>query len=326
MKGGLLMPSAIRGIHHITAIAGDVQQNVDFYVGLLGLRLVKLTVNFDDPGTYHLYYGDELGHPGTILTFFPWGAGHPGRIGTGQATVTSFSIPEGSVGFWTDRLRRAGVSFTGPTRRLDEQVISLADADGIRLELVAHPGAEDRPGWPEGPVPHEHAVRGFYGVTLSLADSTATEQLLAEVMQFRPVAAADNRRRFTVGDGGAGAYVDILTHTADARGLVAVGTVHHVAWRVADREALVAWQGLMAKAGLRVTPVMDRKYFQSVYFREPGGVLFEFATDPPGFAVDESPRELGTHLMLPEWLEPDREQLESVLPPIRIPAVGGGDR
>jgi glyoxalase family protein len=319
------MPTDIRGIHHITAIAGDVQRNVDFYVGLLGLRLVKLTVNFDDPGTYHLYYGDEEGHPGTILTFFPWGAGRPGRIGTGQATVTSFSIPEGSLTYWVERLKRANVPFSGPVERFDEQVLYLADPDGIRLELVAHRGAERRPGWVEGPVPHEHAIRGFYGVTLSLADSTASERLLTEVMRFCSVQEAGNRWRFEVGEGGPGAYVDVLTATGEPRGLVSIGTVHHVAWRVADQEALLAWQAQLAGAGLQVTPVMDRKYFQSVYFREPGGVLFELATDPPGFALDESLAELGTHLMLPEWLEPMRDRLEAVLPAIRIPVVNADE-
>jgi glyoxalase family protein len=311
-------PREILGIHHVTAIAGEPQQNVDFYAGLLGLRLVKLTVNYDDPQTYHLYYGDEDGHPGTILTFFPWLGAPKGRKGSGQLTTTSFSIPLESLEHWVERLNKHGVKFNGPVSRFEEQVISFSDPDDLNLELVAHAG-ETRSGWNGGPVPEDHTIRGFFGVTLSEEGYESTASLLTKTMGFSLVKAEGNRFRYQAGARGPGALVDVLCHPDSPTGLVSVGTVHHVAWRTPTDEQQRRWREELVKAGLNVTPIIDRKYFHSIYYREPGGVLFEIATDPPGFTIDERKEELGTKLMLPPRLEPLRAELNRVLPPVRLP-------
>jgi glyoxalase family protein len=313
----------ILGIHHVTAIAGEPQQNVDFYAGLMGLRLVKLTVNYDDPQTYHLYFGDELGHPGSLLTFFPWPGAPRGRKGAGQATTTSFSIPRGSVGYWVERLTGKKVRFQGPTDILGDKVISFSDPDGLDLELVGRDGGERRSGWDRGPVPQEHAIRGLFGVTLSEEGYERTASLLVETMGFRLVKEDGNRSRYEIGDGGPGATVDILCQPEAKSGLVSVGTVHHVAWRTPTDGEQREWREKLAKARLNVTPVIDRKYFHSIYFREPGGVLFEIATDPPGFTVDESAEELGTRLVLPPELEEYRAALVDSLPSIKLPKTAG---
>lgn len=320
---GLTFP----GVHHITAICGDPQRNIDFYVELLGLRLVKRTVNFDDPGTYHFYYGDGLGSPGTVMTFFPWilppGVSARGRQGTGQVTVTSFWIPETSVDYWIDRLAAEAIPFDGPSTRFDETVIAFRDPDGLVLELVARPGGKLRAPWKEGPVPTEHAIVGFAGATFSLADHVPTARLLTETMGFRPVGQEGSRFRFQVGEGPDAAMIDLLSEPDGEPGRVGIGTVHHIAWRALTGDDQLAWQRVLTQAGFHVTPVQDRNYFESVYFRERGGVLFEIATDPPGFTRDETPEELGSGLKLPPWLEPHREQIERSLPDIRLP---GGPR
>ena len=318
------MASHISGIHHITAIAGDPQRNVDFYVGALGLRMVKRTVNFDDPRTYHLYYGDESGSPGSILTFFPWPQAPRGRLGTGQASATAYSIPAESVGFWLDRLKRLGVAADGPVDRLGDQVISFSDPDGLPLELAAPEAPDPRLPWREGSVPAEHAIRGFHGVTLLEAQFDATAGLLTEALGFRASGEAGERRRFVTGGGGSGSIVDLVQAPGSRRGVVAVGTVHHVAWRARDDAEQEAWREKIAALGHDVTPVVDRKYFRSIYFREPGGVLFEIATDAPGFAIDEGPDRLGTSLVLPSWLGPRRAELEAALPPIHLPEAPAG--
>ena len=311
----------ILGIHHVTAIAGDPQRNIDFYTGLLGLRLVKLTVNFDDPATYHLYYGDRVGHPGTILTFFPWPGAPLGRLGTGQLTVTSFSIREASIDFWSERLKSHGVAFQGPSRRFGEQVLSFSDPDGLRLELVAHADVREGDAWTHGPVPQAHAIRGFFGVTLSEEAFGPTASLLTGTLGFRQVKEQDDRFRFEVGSGGSGSFVDVLSLPGAPHGAVSVGTVHHVAWRTPDDEQQKSWRAKLAQKGLNVTPVIDRKYFHSIYFHEPGGVLFEIATDPPGFTVDEPAEQLGTRLNLPPWLEPLRDEIQQALPKVRVPTI-----
>src|SRR5947209_20105020 len=231
------MSTDILGIHHVTAIADDPQRNIDFYTGVLGLRLVKLTVNFDDPQSYHLYYGDELGHPGTLLTFFAWPGVPRGRHGTGQVTVTAFSIPQGSLDYWIERLRQQGVSSTAPTARFDETVLSLHDPDGLALELVAHPQAELRPAWKEGPVPAEHALRGVHTVTLSEDGYERTAKLLTETLGFRPRSSENNVFRYEVAEGGPGAYVDVRRGPGRRRGHVAGGTVHPCAWLTPRGEA-----------------------------------------------------------------------------------------
>jgi glyoxalase family protein len=313
-----------RGIHHITAITGDPQTNLDFYCGLMGLRLVKLTVNFDDPTTYHLYYGDGSGKPGTILTFFPWPGARHGRQGTGQAAVLAFAIRPGSLGYWLERLSRHGVKYEGPATRFGQQVLFLRDPDGLQLELVGHEPSEVWNTMPTGLLPNEHQIRGFHSVTLWEERYGQTAQLLTNRLGFRPAGEEENLFRYvsTGADStgpSAGSIVQIKSVPGIRRGVVAVGTVHHVAFRARDDAAQLALREKLAGEQLNLTPVIDRQYFHSVYFREPGGVLFEIATDPPGFTVDEPLDELGTHLKLPPWLEAARKELEGVLPPLRVP-------
>jgi len=322
------MSQEILGIHHVTAIAGEPQKNLNFYSGFLGLRLVKLTVNFDDPETYHLYYGDELGRPGTILTFFAWPDAPKGRQGTGQVTVISFSIPQKSLGYWIERLIKYGIKFEWPQERFGESTLAFKDPDGLLLELVATPEVQDRPPWSGGGVPAEHAIRGLHTVMLCEDGYELTAKLLTETMGCRFLQQEGNVFRYTIGAGGSGKLVDVRCAPDFWKGAVAVGTVHHVAWRVRNDEEQQAWRQAIAELGFNVTPVLDRQYFHSVYFPEPGGIIFELATDAPGFAVNESPEELGTHLMLPPWLEKKRPVLEKMLPPLRLPqsvsnAIGG---
>src|SRR5947209_686520 len=268
------MSTGIGGIHHVTAIASDPQKNIDFYVGVLGLRLVKRTVNFDDPGTYHFYYGDQTGSPGTILTFFPWAGSPRGRHGTGQLTVTSFSVPSGSMGWWIERLKERGVETEGRYHRFDEEVLDFTDHDGLKMELVAHAGADQQPGWNGGGAPPEHAIRGFFGVTLSEEGYQKTAELLQRDMGFVEAQSFGNRFRYTVGEGAALARVDVLCQPDGRPGTMAAGTVHHVAWRVQDDASQLTWRARLIDHGYNVTPVMDRQYFHSVYYREPGGVIF----------------------------------------------------
>jgi glyoxalase family protein len=330
-QNGTAIGGAIGGIHHVTAIARDPQVNVDFYTGVLGLRLVKKTVNFDDPGTYHFYYGDETGRPGTILTFFPWPLAKFGSRGAGQTTATAFSVPEGSLGRWQERLEKHHVTVAEPVRRFDgEEVLAFVDRDGLALELVAHAEAPSEIGartpWEGSPVPPEMAVRGFHGVTLTEWNPPVTAGLLAGTLGFRQVAEAGRRTRYEVGPGGAGSYVDLLGSPDAPQGRVSAGTVHHVAFRAADDAAQRHWLETLSAAGAHVTPVQERQYFRSIYFREPGGVLFEIATDTPGFTLDEPVAELGTGLQLPPWLESSRARIEEVLPQVSVHAaepVGG---
>ena len=315
------MSDVTQGIHHVTAIAGDAQRNLDFYSGLLGLRLVKRTVNFDDPGTYHLYYGDEEGRPGTILTFFPWKGAPRGSLGAGQTSTTAFSVPEDSLDFWQERLQAAGLPVESPVLRFDEQVLSFADPDGLRLELVAHAEATDSPPWQEGTVDASHAIRSFHGVTLLEPSLEPTADILTGSLGFQEGGSRGERHRFVAPDGGPASRVDVVVQPAAGFGRIAVGSVHHVAFRIAGDEEQIRWREESLAKGLGVTPVQDRNYFHSVYFREPGGVLFEVATDPPGFGIDESVADLGTSLKLPEWLEPEREVLEATLPRLTVPPV-----
>ncbi|MCU1273543.1 MAG: ring-cleaving dioxygenase [Bryobacterales bacterium] len=311
------MDRPIPGIHHVTAIAGDPQQNLDFYASVLGLRLVKLTINFDDPGTYHLYYGNETGSPGTILTFFPWPGAPQGRLGTGQTSLVSFAIPAASLKFWMERLKAHKITFDGPFPRFDEPVLAFADPDHLQLELIATSGGSEP--WRGGSVPAEHAIRGFHSVTLSEEGYESTAALLTSVLGFRLVGESGNRFRYVTGEGHASAIVDVLCQPELQRGVVAVGTVHHIAWRALEDAEQRAWRHEIGSRGYNVTPILDRNYFHSIYFREPGGVLFEIATDPPGFSVDEPLAELGQHLKLPSWLEPQRAQLEHILPKVKLP-------
>ena len=308
------------GLHHVTAIGGDPQRNADFYLRTLGLRLVKTTVNFDDPGTYHLYYGDSSGKPGSLMTFFPWPDAPSGRHGTGQATTTSFSIPESSIGWWKQHLGAQGIE-TGEVRNADnEDTLTFRDPDGLKLALVAHPQGDPRDPWDTELVPAEHAVRGLHSVTLSVTKEDATAGMLTDGLGLSFATQDGNRLRFAAGEGGPGALVDVLVTPDAPRGLVAAGTVHHVAWRAPDEATQKTWREELVDRGVNVTSILDRQYFRSIYFREPGGTLLEVATDEPGFAIDEPLLELGRALKLPPWLEPRREEIQHMLPKLNLPA------
>ena len=309
------------GIHHVTGIAGDAQQNVDFYAGVLGLRLVKKTVNFDDPNTYHLYYGDETGSPGSLLTFFPWPRSRKGRAGVGEVAVTSFAIAPRSIGFWLERFVTKGVEHSAPARRFGESVIAFKDRDGLPLELVATESAERRGAWTGGTVPAEHAIHGVYSVTLWEHSLDDTEHALVDGLGFRRVATEDTTTRFAIGDGGASKIVDVRVVGGFLAPLGGAGTIHHVAFRAATDAAELELSETVVGLGMDATPVIDREYFHSVYYREPGGVLFEIATDEPGFAIDEPVEALGTSLKLPPQYEPRRAELESRLPPLHAPLL-----
>ncbi len=296
----------IPGIHHITALAGDPQRNLDFYRDVLGLRLVKLTVNFDDPGTYHFYFGDNQGKPGTIVTFFPWPNAHRGRPGTGQAVAICFATSEGALDGWVERLKSRGVAVSAPFLRFQQRVISFSDPDGLPLELV---------GCSKGESP---AILGFHSLTLSLSGYESTAALLTHGFGMFKTAEEGNRFRYNVPGGGIGTCLDILCQPDARPAAMGVGTIHHVAFRAQTDSCQARWREKLTQMGQNVTPILDRQYFHSIYFREPGGVLFEIATDPPGFAIDEPLETLGTHLKLPRWLEPNRANIESNLPPLRL--------
>ena len=308
------------GIHHVTAIASDPQRNLDFYSGVLGMRLVKRTVNFDDPTTYHFYFGDSDGTPGSILTFFPWPGSRRGRQGAGQVAVTSFSILPSAVGFWIERFIRHHVEFEHPKTRFDEErVITFKDPDGLMGELVAHPGAEARQGSGTASVPNEHSIRGIYSVTLWQESCDLTGKLLVESLGFEPVREQASIFRYAAKDRGGGSIVDLRCVPGLWAGTLGAGTVHHVAFRAPDDAAQLDARNELVAKGFNVTPQIDRDYFRSIYFREPGRVLFEIATDSPGFSVDEPPDKLGQSLKLPAWLEPRRFEIEALLPNIRPP-------
>lgn len=311
------MNDKISGLHHVTAIAGDTQENLDFYTEVLGLRLVKKTVNFDDKFTYHLYYGDKLGHPGTILTFFPFRNARWGRVGRGQTAATSFVVPADSLEYWGERLESRGVDVEAPQQRFDGTVVAFEDHEGQPLELVT--AESDVTPFEEGPVPQKHAIRGFYGVTLDSLDAEGTTGVL-ELMGFEKVAEERGRTRFRGAEKRA-ATVDVLDHPDAMVGQQGAGTVHHIAFRTPDNDTQARWRERIIEAGLHVTPRKDRQYFQSIYFREPGGVLFEIATEEPGFTVDEPVDKLGAELKLPPWLEEDRDLIEEHLPPMHTPTI-----
>ncbi len=317
------MTDHIPGIHHITAMVNDAQQNIDFYTEVLGLRMIKLTVNFDDPGTYHLYFGDEQGRPGTLLTFFPWEDLRPGTSGAGQASAVALAIPPTALDYWTERLASYAIRAGNPMPRFQQQVIPFSDPAGLLLELVTQPDTADYPGWAGGPVAAEHAIRTIAGVTLTVNQQRPSAALLTDVFGFTYAAAEEHRHRYLAGDGRT--TVDLLQRPDLPYGMMGAGSVHHIAWRTASDEQQLAWQRLLSSWGLRVTPVQERQYFRSIYFREPGGVLFEIATDQPGFAIDEPLEQLGTRLMLPPWFEGQRATIERRLPPLSLPTLAQED-
>lgn len=307
-----------KGIHHITAVAGDPQRNLDFYAGFLGLRFVKKTVNFDDPSVYHLYYGDDSGKPGTILTFFPWAHLQQGRPDRGQAIALSFSVPEQSLGFWEEYFDEEDISYIEPFVRFGKEVIGLQDPDGLHLELVADPAADKADGWSNRLIPEEHAIRGFHGVTLAEGDYSPTGKLLTETLGFREIEWEHDRILYQ-SDSTFGSVVEIIDQP-DLDGRPGKGTVHHVAFRAENDYEQKKMRQELLEQGYHVTEVKDRQYFRSVYFHEPGGVLFEIATDPPGFTRDESLESLGQHLKLPPWLEGRRDLIEADLPELTKPS------
>lgn len=306
------MTPLITGIHHITAIAGDPQKNVDFYTGILGLRLVKKTINFDAPDVYHLYYGDEVGSPSTILTFFPFTGARKGTKGTGEMTYTAFSIPKNALTYWMERLAKYDISTSTILERFGENFIRFEDHDGLGIELIAT-DKDNRLAWSNGNIPQDMAIQGFYGATLNLKSKELTEKLLTQLMDYKFIAEEGGRYRYGT-EGNPGDIIDIVIDKNGRQGSQSAGTVHHIAFRTAnDASQLEVQQKLMA-GGVHVTEVKDRNYFKSIYFREPGGVLFEVATDEPGFAIDEEVAHLGEDLKLPEWVEPQREKLTARLP------------
>jgi glyoxalase family protein len=315
------MNPSITGLHHVTAIAGDPQRTLDFYVGLLGLRFVKRTVNFDDPASYHFYFGDARGTPGTILTFFAWPGARRGIHGTGQIEAPAFAIPPNSVGYWLDRFKEHHVPAEKTPARFGEEVIRFADPDGLVIELIASISSAGFEPWADSTVPVEHSLRGFHGVSIALEGYEQTAKLLTETFGYRLVEQLNNRFRLaSPSEAGAGRIVDLLCTPDGSPGRVAAGSVHHIAFRARDAAEQLVWRERLVDLGYNVTPVIDRTYFHSIYFREPGGVLFEIATDPPGFTLDENIEELGNQLRLPPWLEPTRSQIEEVLPAIKVPA------
>lgn len=310
------MGKPIVGLHHVTAIASNPQRNLDFYTGVLGLRFVKRTVNFDDPGTYHFYFGDDAGTPGTILTFFPWPHAMRGHAGVGETIRTAFSVPKSSIPYWKQRLEENGLLVDDSGNRFEELVLTFADPDGMKIEIVGHEDVTEAKAPRYADVPAEHAIRGFFGVTLLEHDAAETAALL-NVMGFHKVAEEGARLRFAAEGNALGNHIDLLIDAKAGHGRPGAGSVHHIAFRAADDESQHEWREELAKH-VDVTRELDRTYFHSIYFREPGGVLFELATDPPGFLIDEPIEALGETLRLPPWLETSRPVAEQRLPALEL--------
>lgn len=308
------MNNNIAGIHHITAIAADAQRNYDFYTRVLGLRLVKKTVNFDDPGTYHFYFGNENGTPGTILTFFPWQGIQAGRTGTGMATEIGYSVPAGSLDFWNDRFRQFNVRHGDTAERFGELYLPFQDPDGLRINLIVPKKEDARKAWETKEVTAQNATKGFHSITLTLKSIKATADILTEIFGYTLLEQEGNRYRYVTSAIENAAIVDLVEAPQEAPGVVAGGTNHHVAFRVANDAVLMEFREKILRKGLNITPKINRDYFFSLYFREPGGVLFELATDNPGFTVDEPLDQLGTALKLPVQYQSMRAEIEKALP------------
>lgn len=315
--------NTVRGLHHVTCIAGPAQENLDFYAGVLGMKLVKRSVNQDDPGTYHLFYADAAGSPGTDLTFFPWAQMAPHRDGYGLSTEVSLTVPPGSLVYWSGRLQKYGVPLANAEVRFGEHVLPLQDPHGLRVALVESNSAAERSftPWDESPIPAEHQIRGLEGARMSEASIDLTTTFLERAMGFQRIGSEGEWHRYGVEGGKSGRYVDVREVPGARRGAWGTGSVHHLAWRVDDLEHQAEVRSAVEQNGARPTPMIDRFWFKSVYFKEPGGVLFELATDGPGFAVDEDPAHLGESLVLPPWLESDRAEIQRVLPKLTMPAA-----
>lgn len=312
------MSNSILGLHHITAITNNAQRNYDFYTHVLGLRLVKKTVNFDDPSTYHFYYGNGTGTPGTILTFFPWEGIGPGRNGIGMATEIGYAVPDDSLDNWIGRFRELGVSMGEQGKRFGEMVLPFTDPDGLALDLIVPKQSDARQPWETESIKQDMATRGFHSVTLTVQKLDATAKLLTDVFGYRLQAQEGNRYRFQTDTVSTASIVDLLEMPDGTLGRNAAGTNHHVAFRVANDAVQMEFREKILTSGLQVTPKIDRDYFFSIYFREPGGVLFEIATDNPGFTVDEALNELGSNLKLPKQYEGSRAKIEKALPVLKI--------
>ena len=312
---------AVTGLHHVTAIAGPAQENLDFYAGVLGMRLVKRSVNQDDPGTYHLFYADAEGHPGTDLTFFPWAQMAPSREGYGLSSEVALAVPPGSLDFWSERLEQSGVVLAPMESRFGKRSLPFRDPHGLRVALVENQDSLGRPftAWDSSPVPGEHQIRGLESARMVERDLERTSSFLTRAMGFTYLGTENGWHRYGVGEGKSGAYVDLYEMPAAGRGAWGRGSIHHLAWRVDDEAHQLEVRQRVLEGGSRPTPVIDRFWFKSVYFPEPGGVLFELATDGPGFAVDEDRDRLGESLVLPPWLERDRGAIEAALPRLSQP-------
>jgi glyoxalase family protein len=306
----------VHGLHHVTAIAGPAQENLDFYAGVLGMRLVKRSVNQDDPGTYHLFYADAEGHPGTDLTFFPWAQMAPSREGYGLSSEVSLAVPPNSLDFWGDRLRKHRAAVGEAESRFGRTALPLRDPHGLRVALVE---SEDSLGrhftaWKGSPIPEQYQIRGLESARMVERDLIRTTSFLTDAMGFAPLGTENGWHRYGVAGGKSGNYVDLYESPTSGRGAWGTGSIHHLAWRVDDEKHQDEVRTRVREGGSRPTPVIDRFWFKSVYFPEPGGVLFELATEGPGFAVDEDPAHLGESLVLPPWLEPERASIEAGLP------------
>jgi glyoxalase family protein len=312
---------AIKGLHHVTAVASDPQQNVDFYRNVLGQRLVKRTVNFDAPDTYHFYFADEVGNPGSVLTFFAWPNMRRGVRGNGETNAVAYNVPFGSLTFWQERLGRIGISPKPIEKRFGENVLAFDDPDGMRVELVETELLPAINFWKEGPIPQEYALHGFHSVTLWLEEAQSTAELLTDQMGYQAMAQEENRHRFTAGSDALGHFIDLVEAPDKVRAGFGVGSIHHIAFRASTDAEQLQYQARIRHAGFNVTEVLDRSYFHSIYFREHGGVLFEIATDTPGFAIDEPVNELGGTLKLPEWYEPNRPAIEESLAPLQLKSI-----
>lgn len=308
------MNNQLLGLHHITAIAGNAKRNLDFYTKVLGLRLVKKTVNFDDPGTYHFYFGNENGSPGTILTFFPWEGIGQGRTGTGMATEIGYSVPAGSLDFWKDRFNEFNVKYNEQKQVFGEDILPFQDPDGLKLNLIVPQNGDSRQPWITDAVKAEQALKGFHNVVLTVRKSDPTAKILTDILGYRLLQQDGNRYRFATDTVEQAGIIELIESPETPQGVNAAGTNHHVAFRVKDEEILMAYREKVLSKGFNITPKINRDYFFSLYFREPGGVLFEIATDNPGFTVDESLDQLGSTLRLPQQYEASRERIEQALP------------
>jgi glyoxalase family protein len=311
----------IKGLHHVTAIASDPQRNVDFYRNILGQRLVKRTVNFDAPDTYHFYFADEIGNPGSVLTFFAWPDMRRGVRGNAETNAVAYNVPVGSLSFWQEHIKRNGITPKAIETRFGQKILAFNDPDGMGVELVETDHVPEIQFWADGPISQEYALHGFHSVTLWLENIDATAELLSVQMGYQKMGQEETRHRFVADQSTRGHFIDLVERPGEPQAGFGVGSIHHIAFRVPGDQQQMEYQSLIRSAGFGVTDVMDRTYFRSIYFRERGGVLFEIATDTPGFAIDEPVEALGENLRLPAWYERNRTAIEESLAPIELKSI-----